>query len=98
MQDLYDTYITRAILIECRIGNTAQSDYIKIPVGVRHEKNFYLDIITNGIVANSNRIGFSGTGVTVGLSIDSSTGVISVVLTSVDGLVRDVNVSLLPSM
>lgn len=98
VQDLYDTYVTRAILIECRIGNTAQSDCIKIPVVVRHERNFYLDTITSGIVASSGRIGFSGTGVTVGLSIDSSTGVISVVLTSVDGLVRDVNVSLLPSM
>ena len=98
LQGLYDTYVTRAILIECRIGNTAQGDYIKIPIGVRHENNFYLDVITSGIVANSGRIGLSGTGVTVSLSIDSSTGVISVVLTSVDGLVRDVNVSLLPSM
>ncbi|QLF80674.1 tailspike protein [Escherichia phage vB_EcoP_SP5M] len=97
-QDLYDTYVTRAILIECRIGNTAQGDYIKIPIGIRHETNFYLDIITSGIVASSGRIGLSGTGVTVSLSINSSTGDISVVLTSVDGLVRDVNVSLLPSM
>lgn len=97
-QDLYDTYVTRAILIECRIGNTAHGDYIKIPIGVRHENNFYLDIITSGIVANSGRIGLSGTGVTVSLSSDSTTGAISVVLTSVDGLVRDVNVSLLPSM
>ena len=98
VQDLYDTYITRAILIECRIGNTGRGDYIKIPIGVRHETNFYLDIITSGIVASSGRIGLSGTGVTVSLSINSSTGDISVVLTSVDGLVRDVNVSLLPSM
>lgn len=97
-QGLYDTYVTRAILIECRIGNSAQGDYIKIPIGVRHENNFYLDIITSGIVANSGRIGLSGTGVTVSLSSDSTTGAISVVLTSVDGLVRDVNVSLLPSM
>lgn len=98
VQDLYGTYITRAILIECRIGSTAQGDYIKIPIGVRHENNFYLDVITSGIVASSGRIGLSGTGVTVSLSIDSSTGDISVTLTSVDGLVRDVNVSLLPSM
>lgn len=97
-QDLYDTYVTRAILIECRIGNTAQGDYIKIPIAVRHENNFYLDVITSGIVASSGRIGLSGTGVTVSLSIDSSTGDISVTLTSVDGLVRDVNVSLLPSI
>lgn len=98
LQNIYDTYITRAILIECRIGSTAQSDYIKIPIGVRHESNFYLDIITSGIVANSGRIGMSGTGVTVALSISATDGTITVLLTSVDGLARTVNVSLLPSM
>lgn len=98
LQGIYDTYITRAILIECRIGSSAQSDYIKIPVGVRHENNFYLDVITSGIVANSGRIGLSGTGVTVSLSISATDGAITVLLTSVDGLARTVNVSLLQSM
>ena len=98
LQGIYDTYITRAILIECRIGSTAQSDYIKIPIGVRHENNFYLDVITSGIVASSGRIGLSGTGVKVALSISATDGEITVLLTSVDGLARSVNVSLLPSM
>ncbi|HHE8410336.1 TPA: hypothetical protein ACTLRO_004642, partial [Klebsiella pneumoniae] len=71
---------------------------IKIPVRFRRENLYYLDILTSGIVASSARIGLSGTGVTVSLSINSSTGLVTVQLTNVDGLERTVNVSMLPSM
>ncbi|HBY5225848.1 TPA: hypothetical protein RFV60_003912 [Klebsiella pneumoniae subsp. ozaenae] len=97
-QGIYETYITRAVLIECRIGSQALGDVIKIPVQLRRENLYYIDVLNSGIVASSGRIGLSGTGVAVNISINSSTGVISVVLTSVDGLERTVNVSLLPSM
>lgn len=97
-QNAYDNYITRAILIECRIGSQSLGDDIKIPVRFRRESLYYLDILTAGIVASSARIGLSGTGVTVSLSINSSTGLITVQLTSVDGIERTVNVSMLPSM
>ena len=97
-QNAYDTYVTRAILVECRIGSSALGDDIKIPVRIRRERSYYLDVITAGIVASSGRIGISGTGVTVALSIDSSTGLITVLLTNVDGQARTVNVSMLPSM
>ncbi|UVX30809.1 tail fiber protein [Klebsiella phage VLCpiS10a] len=97
-QNAYDTYVTRAILVECRIGSSALGDDIKIPVRIRREGSYYLDVITAGIVASSGRIGISGTGVTVALSIDSSTGLITVLLTNVDGQARTVNVSMLPSM
>ena len=97
-QDTYDTYVTRAVLVECRIGSSALGDDIKIPVRIRRERSYYIDVITAGIVASSERIGISGTGVTVALSIDSSTGLITVLLTNVDGLERTVNVSVLPSM
>ena len=96
-QNYFDTYITRSILIECRIGSQSFGDDIKIPVRFRRE-NLYLDILTSGIVASSARIGLSGTGVTVSLSINSSTGLVTVQLTNVDGLERTVNVSMLPSM
>ncbi|HGF9257319.1 phage tail fiber protein [Klebsiella pneumoniae] len=97
-QNSFDTYITRSILIECRIGSQSLGDDIKIPVRFRRENLYYLDILTSGIVASSARIGLSGTGVTVSLSINSSTGLVTVLLTSVDGLERMVNVSLLTSM
>lgn len=97
-QNAYDTYVTRAILVECRIGSSALGDDIKIPVRIRREGSYYLDVITSGIVASSGRIGISGTGVTVALSIDSATGLITVLLTNVDGQARTVNVSMLPSM
>lgn len=97
-QNAYDTYVTRAILVECRIGSSALGDDIKIPVRIRREGSYYIDVITAGIVASSGRIGISGTGVTVALSIDSSTGLITVLLTNVDGQARTVNVSVLPSM
>ena len=97
-QNAYDTYVTRTILVECRIGSSALGDDIKIPVRIRREGNYYMDIITAGIVASSGRIGISGTGVTVTLSIDGSTGLITVLLTNVDGQARTVNVSMLPSM
>lgn len=97
-QNAYDTYVTRAILVECRIGSSGLGDDIKIPVRIRREGNYYLDVITAGIVASSGRIGISGTGVTVTPSIDSSTGLITVLLTNVDGQARTVNVSMLPSM
>lgn len=97
-QNYFDTYITRSILIECRIGSQSFGDDIKIPVRFRRENLYYLDILTSGIVASSARIGLSGTGVTVSLSINSSTGLVTVQLTNVDGLERTVNVSMLPSM
>ncbi|MEL9869507.1 hypothetical protein J4X01_21655, partial [Escherichia coli] len=97
-QNSFDTYITRSILIECRIGSQSFGDDIKIPVRFRRENLYYLDILTSGIVASSARIGLSGTGVTVSLSINSSTGLVTVQLTNVDGLERTVNVSMLPSM
>ncbi|EPI3526403.1 hypothetical protein ACS5P0_002287, partial [Klebsiella pneumoniae] len=97
-QNSFDTYITRSILIECRIGSQSLGDDIKIPVRFRRENLYYLDILTSGIVASSARIGLSGTGVTVSLSINSSTGLVTVQLTNVDGLERTVNVSMLPSM
>ncbi len=97
-QNSFDTYITRSILIECRIGRQSFGDDIKIPVRFRRENLYYLDILTSGIVASSARIGLSGTGVTVSLSINSSTGLVTVQLTNVDGLERTVNVSMLPSM
>ncbi|MGH4055742.1 hypothetical protein ACRFBF_13940 [Klebsiella pneumoniae] len=97
-QNSFDTYITRSILIECRIGSQSLGDDIKIPVRFRRENLYYLDILTSGIVASSARIGLSGTGVTVSLSINSSTGLVTVKLTNVDGLERTVNVSMLPSM
>ncbi|HBQ1614851.1 TPA: hypothetical protein L7K99_000658 [Klebsiella pneumoniae] len=97
-QNSFDTYITRSILIECRIGSLSLGDDIKIPVRFRRENLYYLDILTSGIVASSARIGLSGTGVTVSLSINSSTGLVTVQLTNVDGLERTVNVSMLPSM
>ncbi|EGJ7420654.1 TPA: hypothetical protein IFD18_000780 [Escherichia coli] len=97
-QNYFDTYITRSILIECRIGSQSFGDDIKIPVRFRRENPYYLDILTSGIVASSARIGLSGTGVTVSLSINSSTGLVTVQLTNVDGLERTVNVSMLPSM
>ncbi|MFN4657335.1 hypothetical protein [Klebsiella pneumoniae] len=97
-QNYFDTYITRSILIECRIGSQSLGDDIKIPVRFRRENLYYLDILTSGIVASSARIGLSGTGVTVSLSINSSTGLVTVQLTNVDGLERTVNVSMLPSM
>ncbi len=97
-QNYFDTYITRSILIECRIGSKSFGDDIKIPVRFRRENLYYLDILTSGIVASSARIGLSGTGVTVSLSINSSTGLVTVQLTNVDGLERTVNVSMLPSM
>lgn len=97
-QNAYDTYVTRAILIECRIGSSGLGDDIKIPVRIRREGSYYIDVITAGIVASSGRIGISGTGVTVALSIDSATGLITVLLTNVDGQARTVNVSMLPSM
>ncbi|HCB2111582.1 TPA: hypothetical protein N3J76_003026 [Klebsiella pneumoniae] len=97
-QNSFDTYITRSILIECRIGSQSLGDDIKIPVRFRRENLYYLDILTPGIVASSARIGLSGTGVTVSLSINSSTGLVTVQLTNVDGLERTVNVSMLPSM
>ncbi|HIG7243401.1 TPA: hypothetical protein ACYF18_003138 [Klebsiella pneumoniae] len=97
-QNSLDTYITRSILIECRIGSQSFGDDIKIPVRFRRENLYYLDILTSGIVASSARIGLSGTGVTVSLSINSSTGLVTVQLTNVDGLERTVNVSMLPSM
>lgn len=97
-QNAYDTYVTRAILVECRIGSSALGDDIKIPVRIRREGSYYIDVITAGIVASSGRIGISGTGVTVALSIDSATGLITVLLTNVDGQARTVNVSMLPSM
>ncbi|MCD9716233.1 hypothetical protein LVT13_06575 [Klebsiella pneumoniae] len=97
-QNYFDTYITRSILIECRIGSQSLGDDIKIPVRFRRENLYYLDILTSGIVASSARIGLSGTGVTVSLSINSSTGLVTVKLTNVDGLERTVNVSMLPSM
>ncbi|HBR3031771.1 TPA: hypothetical protein L9R15_002173, partial [Klebsiella pneumoniae] len=97
-QNSFDTYITRSILIECRIGSKSLGDDIKIPVRFRRENLYYLDILTSGIVASSARIGLSGTGVTVSLSINSSTGLVTVQLTNVDGLERTVNVSMLPSM
>lgn len=97
-QNHFDTYITRSILIECRIGSQSFGDDIKIPVRFRRENLYYLDILTSGIVASSARIGLSGTGVTVSLSINSSTGLVTVQLTNVDGLERTVNVSMLPSM
>lgn len=70
-QNYFDTYITRSILIECRIGSQSFGDDIKIPVRFRRENLYYLDILTSGIVASSARIGLSGTGVTVSLSINS---------------------------
>ena len=97
-QNSFDTYITHSILIECRIGSQSLGDDIKIPVRFRRENLYYLDILTSGIVASSARIGLSGTGVTVSLSINSSTGLVTVQLTNVDGLERTVNVSMLPSM
>jgi hypothetical protein len=97
-QNAYDTYVTRAVLVECRIGSSALGDDIKIPVRIRREGSYYIDVITAGIVASSGRIGISGTGVTVALSIDSATGLITVLLTNVDGQARTVNVSMLPSM
>lgn len=97
-QNAYDTYVTRAILVECRISSSALGDDIKIPVRIRREGSYYIDVITAGIVASSGRIGISGTGVTVALSIDSATGLITVLLTNVDGQARTVNVSMLPSM
>ncbi|MGY8360529.1 hypothetical protein L1R33_27820, partial [Klebsiella pneumoniae] len=97
-QNSFDTYITRSILIECRISSQSLGDDIKIPVRFRRENLYYLDILTPGIVASSARIGLSGTGVTVSLSINSSTGLVTVQLTNVDGLERTVNVSMLPSM
>ncbi|HCU1052946.1 TPA: hypothetical protein OUF92_000489 [Klebsiella pneumoniae] len=97
-QNSFDTYITRSILIECRIGSQSLGDDIKIPVRFRRENLYYLDILTSGIVASSARIGLSGAGVTVSLSINSSTGLVTVQLTNVDGLERTVNVSMLPSM
>ncbi|UVX30692.1 tail fiber protein [Klebsiella phage VLCpiS11a] len=97
-QNAYDTYVTRTVLIECRIGSSALGDDIKIPVRIRREGSYYIDVITAGIVASSGRIGISGTGVTVALSIDSATGLITVLLTNVDGQARTVNVSMLPSM
>ncbi|EFH6308469.1 hypothetical protein GAJ52_08515 [Escherichia coli] len=97
-QNSFDTYITRSILIECQIGSQSFGDDIKIPVRFRRENLYYLDILTSGIVASSARIGLSGTGVTVSLSINSSTGLVTVQLTNVDGLERTVNVSMLPSM
>ena len=97
-QNSFDTYITRSILIECRIGSQSFGDDIKIPVRFRRENLYYLDILTSGIVASSARIGLTGTGVTVSLSINSSTGLVTVQLTNVDGLERTVNVSMLPSM
>lgn len=97
-QNSFDTYITRSILIECRIGSQSFGDDIKIPVRFRRDNLYYLDILTSGIVASSARIGLSGTGVTVSLSINSSTGLVTVQLTNVDGLERTVNVSMLPSM
>ncbi|HBQ0460569.1 TPA: hypothetical protein L7J05_002399 [Klebsiella pneumoniae] len=97
-QNAYDNYITRAILIECRIGSQSLGDDIKIPVRFRRESLYYIDVLTAGIVASSGRIGLAGTGVTVSLSINSATGLVTVQLTSVDGIERTVNISMLPSM
>lgn len=97
-QNQYDTYITRAIQIDCRIGASAFGDTIKIPVRFRREANYYIDVLTAGIVASTSRIGLSGTGISVSISIDASTGVVSILLTSVDGLARTVTAVLLPSM
>lgn len=94
----FGAYITRTIVVECRLSSGLY-DVIKIPVIVRYESSISMDVITSAVFATSGRIALTGaTGVNVTPSISADGKTVSVVLTSVDGIQRRANVSLISSI
>ncbi|HBQ0456836.1 TPA: hypothetical protein NEG33_004651 [Klebsiella pneumoniae] len=95
----WGAYVTRKLHIECRLSDQ-RFDLLDIPILFKFEDYRSIVNITSRLYVSSARIGIddNATGVRVLWTLNSTGDILTVTLTSVDGVERKCRVTLLPVM
>lgn len=94
----YGAYLTRTLLVECRLSTGGTPDTLSIPIWFKYESGLSIQNRNSKLDATTARIGMdnTATGVIVTWALNSTGDALNVTLTSVDGIQRQNRVTLFP--